>query len=77
MKCESFVNGHCCCFDCPNIRYDECQEWYGIPASDMGLERIDCKDCMYADESCSCDDCYLQKTHYCPKTVDSWVNSVG
>ena len=67
MKCENFCNYHCCTSACPDIQCDEFEEWYGIPASDSGLERIDCKDCIYNEKNCDCDDCYLQGSEYCPE----------
>lgn len=67
MKCECFCNGHCCTSDCPNIRCDEFEEYYDIPASDSGYERVECKDCIYDDQHCDCDDCYFNGSEHCPK----------
>ena len=67
-KCERFCNGHCCTSDCPNIRCDEFEEYYDIPASDAGYERVECKDCIYDDQHCDCNDCYLMGGEYCPKS---------
>lgn len=66
-KCENFCNAHCCTSDCPHIQYDAADEmWgYGI-ADDMGLERVRCKDCLYADKRCTCKDCYFQGSNECP-----------
>ena len=66
-KCKCFCNGHCATDDCPNIRCDEFENAWDIPASDAGLERVDCKDCIYNDERCDCDDRYLQGGEYCPE----------
>ena len=40
---------------------------YGI-AEDMGLERIECRDCLYADKRCTCEDCYFMGSEECPET---------
>lgn len=68
MKCEHFCNGHCCTSDCPNIQCDMADEKWGFGiASDMGLERIRCSDCVYYDKRCDCDDCYFKGVKECPK----------
>jgi len=54
---QCFVNEHCS-YDCPNFAIDEFEEFYDLPASEAGLERIKCKDC-YLD-SYECKDCYLR-----------------
>lgn len=67
MKCEWFSNFHCSTNDCPNIRCDEFEERWDVPAEDAGLERIHCKDCHYNDNYCTCDDCFLQHSKDCPE----------
>ena len=68
MKCECFCNGHCSTSDCPNIQCDMADDKWGFGiASDMGLERIRCSDCVYADKRCTCDDCYFKGGKECPE----------
>ena len=68
MICEHFCNYHCSTSDCPDIQCDMADnKWgYGI-AEDMGLERIDCKDCAYNDKHCTCEDCYFKDSSDCPE----------
>lgn len=61
-----FVNGHCA-YDCPNFQLDEFEEWFDLPASEAGLERIKCKDCYF--NSFECDDCLFQHSADCPEVV--------
>lgn len=68
MKCEHFCNWHCCTSDCPNIQCDMADDKWGFGiAEDMGLERIRCSDCVYADKRCDCDDCYFKGGEECPE----------
>lgn len=64
-SCKQFVNANCC-FNCPNHEIDFFEYWYGIPASDAGLERISCKECQYRDDLCTCMDCYNLGGEECP-----------
>lgn len=59
-KC--FVNIHCSS-DCPNFAVSEFEYIYDIPASDAGLERIQCRDCHY--NTGRCEDCLLSHTEVC------------
>lgn len=69
MKCDKFCNYHCCTSDCPNIQYEECDaKWGDGIADDIGMERVKCKDCVYSDKHCGCDDCYFQGSKECPET---------
>ena len=61
--CDMFCNYHCS-FDCPNIACDAFEEKYDLPCSDIGLNRIKCKDC-YLNHNNTCDDCYHQNTLVC------------
>lgn len=61
---ECFVNRHCC-FDCPNFRVDEFEEFYDLPASEIGLERIKCKDCYF--ENGDCKNCLFEGYPECPE----------
>ena len=65
MICENFCNYHCS-YDCPNIQCDWIEDYYDIPCSDAGYERVKCKDCMY-NQNNNCGDCYLQSSEYCKK----------
>lgn len=67
MKCEHFCNYHCCTNDCPHIQCDEFEQTWDLPASEVGLERIKCKDCIYNDKHCDCNDCYFGGSKDCPK----------
>ena len=66
-KCEGFVNGHCS-FHCPNADLEyRCQVW-DLDPSDFGMEYIECNNCQYYDDECTCEDCYMQnQIDYCPK----------
>ncbi|MCQ2434693.1 MAG: hypothetical protein MJ062_05600 [Oscillospiraceae bacterium] len=66
MKCDKFCNYHCS-YDCPNFAVDAFEDKYDLPASEIGLERIKCKDCQYFDKNCTCDDCYFQYSKDCPE----------
>lgn len=69
MKCERFCNYHCSTDDCPDIQCDAADEmWGGGIAEDMGLCRIECRDCLYADKRCTCKDCYFMGSEECPET---------
>lgn len=69
MKCEQFCNYHCSTDDCPNIQYDAADQYWGFGiADDIGLERIKCRDCLYADKRCTCEDCYFMGSEECPET---------
>lgn len=61
---DCFVNGHCA-YDCPNFQVDSFEEKYDLPASEVGLERIKCKECYL--NSFECADCYLKNTDMCPE----------
>lgn len=66
--CERFCNVHCSTSDCPNIQCDMADEKWGYGISDdIGLNRIECKDCHYNFKHCTCDDCYFQGGKDCPK----------
>jgi len=66
MKCERFCNYHCTTNDCPNIQSDIAVERYGDGiAEDMGFYRVKCKDCIYNDKRCTCDDCYFKGGEEC------------
>ena len=67
MKCENFCNAHCS-FHCPNADAEYFEDKYGIPASDGGYEHVECKDCVYADKRCTCDDFYFKGSAECPRT---------
>lgn len=63
--CPKFCNGNCS-YRCPNATieaYDE--KWGGPAAEDMGLEKVECKDCYLNEERC--DYCYFQNTEECPE----------
>lgn len=68
QKCSNFCNAHCSCSDCPSIQADTFEDRFDLPASEIGLERIDCKDCEYNEKYCTCDDCYLICSEYCQET---------
>lgn len=59
-----FTNAHCC-FECPNFQCDEFEERFDLPASEVGLERIKCKDCYL--NSGECEDCLFQHSKECPE----------
>lgn len=61
---DCFVNGHCA-YDCPNFQVDYFEEKYDLPASEVGFERIKCKECYL--NSFECSDCYLENTDECPE----------
>lgn len=68
MKCEHFCNYHCSTSDCPNIQYEAANEYWGYGiADDMGLERIRCSECQYADKHRTCEDCYFKGSPECPE----------
>lgn len=64
-KCKSFVNVHCS-FDCPNAACEAFEQRFDIPCEDAGFSRIKCKDCVYYDKRCTCDDCFFQHSPECP-----------
>lgn len=69
-KCEKFVNGNCSCF-CPNADLQGACDRWDLDPSDFGMEYIECKDCVYADDVCTCDDCYMMgEKNYCPKEME-------
>ena len=74
MKCENFCNAHCS-FDCPDADAEYFEDKYGIPASDGGYEHVECKDCVYADKRCTCDDCYFKGGKECPKKEEQHENN--
>lgn len=66
-KCEMFVNGNCS-YDCPNAKLEAACDKWDLEPSDFGMEYTECKDCMYNDDNCDCDDCYMKgNKDYCPK----------
>ena len=68
IKCKNFVNANCS-FNCPNAALEKYLEKYDIDYSDIGQERIKCKDCRYQDKYCTCEkDCYLYGSEYCKYT---------
>ena len=70
MKCENFCNANCA-FYCPNAEMEAFEEWFDIPASDAGYERIKCSECQYNDKHCTCDDCYFNGGKECPRTKEA------
>lgn len=59
-----FTSFHCLTNDCPNIQYDFADSKYGFGiADDMGLEKINCSECIY--NSYACDDCLFQGSNDC------------
>lgn len=70
MLCENFCNSHCE-YDCPNIQIDMFEERYDLPASEIGLERITCKNCQFNIKYCDCNDCYLKNSKDCHGTRDN------
>ena len=67
MKCENFCNAHCA-FDCPNASIEEWEDRFGLDAKrELGVERVKCRDCRYADKRCTCDDCYFKGGKECPE----------
>lgn len=66
-KC--FVNAHCSC-DCPNAEYEMADDRYGFGiADDMGLEKINCKQCCY--NTGKCEDCLFIHSKDCPEYKES------
>lgn len=61
--CPEYTCGYCC-YECPNSRIDEFEDYYDLPASEIGAERISCKECYLNDGQC--DSCYFQNTEDCP-----------
>lgn len=64
LKCECFCNGHCA-FECPNIEIDRFESWYDLPASDIGLSEVSCKNCQFYDKYMTCKDCLFQYDKEC------------
>lgn len=62
IRHKCFVNLHCS-YDCPNFAVDEFEYIYDIPASDAGLEWIQCRDCYY--NTGKCEDCLLYNSEVC------------
>lgn len=70
-KCEHFVNAQCS-YHCPNASLESACDRWDLDPSDFGMEYIKCKECMYFDDDCSCDDCYMMgKKEYCPKEMEN------
>lgn len=67
--CKNFCNYHCS-FDCPNFRCDAFEDKFDLPCSEIGLERVKCKDC-YFNKNLSCDDCYNKNTELCKGGVNN------
>lgn len=66
-KCENFVNDNCG-YNCPNAALEAACDRWDLDPSDFGMEYIDCEECMYWDDNCTCDDCFVQfNPEYCPK----------
>lgn len=64
---ECFVNSHCS-YDCPNAKLEYACDRWDLDPSDFGMEYIKCKECIYDDSNCTCNDCYMQgNKDYCPK----------
>lgn len=61
---DCFVNEHCS-YCCPNFQVDYFEEKYDLPASEVGFERINCKECYL--NSFECVDCYFENTDMCPE----------
>ena len=62
-KC--FVTIHCS-YDCPNSQIDAANDRYGYGiADDMGIKKINCKDCHY--NSGRCEDCLFENSKECPE----------
>lgn len=66
-KCKHFCNYHCSTSDCPNIQCDMFEDRYDLSSSEIGLERVNCKNCEYSDKNCDCDDCYFVGSKDCPE----------
>lgn len=66
-KCKYFCNANCS-YNCPNAQLEGACNYWDLDASDFGMEYIDCHECQYNDDDCSCDDCYLKgDKEYCSK----------
>lgn len=66
-KCEYFCNAHCS-YHCPNASLEGACDYWDLDPSDFGMEYISCRECLYNDKFCSCDDCYFMgNKEYCPK----------
>lgn len=65
-KCGNFINGNCS-FNCPNAALEAACDRWDLDPSDFGVERIDCKECQYWDDNCTCEDCFVQfDPEHCP-----------
>lgn len=63
---QCFTSYHCTCGECPNAQYDIANNRYGFGiAEDMGLEKINCKECCY--NTGKCEDCMFNGTDECTK----------
>lgn len=60
-----FANSHCISDDCPNIRFERCNDYWGEGiAEDCGMTKTKCKDCMYYKLN-KCEDCLFYKSDKC------------
>ena len=66
MTCKDFCNWHCSTMDCPHVRWSYIMNATPYDPTDVGEERIDCEECQYRDDYCTCNDCYFEGTEECP-----------
>lgn len=72
-ECSNFCNANCS-YRCPNAvieAYDE--RWGGPAAEDMGLEKVQCRDCHLNE--IRCDYCYFHGTKDCPEYKKNYPSS--
>lgn len=55
-KCGNFINANCS-YNCPNAALEAACDRWDLDPSDFGMERISCKECMYWEDNCTCEDC--------------------
>lgn len=66
-KCKKFVNANCS-YNCPNAYLEKACDKWDLDPIDLGMDYIKCKECIYYDKYCKCDDCYMMgDKEYCPK----------
>lgn len=58
-----------CSFSCPNDICDLYEDLYGLPCSEVGLERISCRDCHH--NSGLCEDCLFTSSPDCYEAIIS------
>lgn len=64
LKCSEFCNGHCA-YECPNIEVQRFEDWYDLPAAEIGLYETSCRNCRFYDRYMTCSDCYFQFDKLC------------